>query len=293
MKDYYDDYSDEYGPWRDGDAEEYDGPNLESYLEERQLEHEQQQQEFQEESDAPHKKKWIIFLGALTFIIILIFIIMNLSVPVRKQEQFQKPAEIPAIEPTTPKAKEESEGVIENSLNSLIFIFVKDRNGSSKSGSGFLINNRRILTNHHVIKNALEIEVSTTSGDKSSARVMDYDSDLDIASLILEKPVDAIPAKVGDSDQVELGTPVLVLGYPAGPALGKEPTITSGILSSIRPNENPEWFQIDAAVNPGNSGGPLIRKDTGEVIGVVTAKLRSSEGISFARPINRCFAFIY
>jgi hypothetical protein len=86
---------------------------------------------------------------------------------------------------------------------------------------------------------------------------------------------------LGDSASIRVGEPVAVVGSPQG----LSGTVTTGVLSAIRPLEGQTILQIDAAVNPGNSGGPMIKLD-GSVVGVVVAKLRGAENLNFAVPIN-------
>jgi serine protease Do len=158
---------------------------------------------------------------------------------------------------------------------------------SSSLGSGFVIDpSGVIVTNNHVIDGANEVEVIFTDGTKLKAEIVGKDSKVDIAVLRVKpaKPLAAV--KFGDSDKMRVGDWVIAVGNPF--ALGG--TVTAGIVSATRRNieSGPydNYIQTDAAINKGNSGGPLFNLD-GEVIGVNTAILSpsgGSVGIGFATP---------
>ena len=293
MKDYYQEYPDEHGQWRDPDAESHHNPNLDSFFHEMDQKYDRDTEIIIEKSQV-NIRPLIYAIFAIVFVIILLLIFSNtMDTPSSHPAKNAAPKEIfgEAVTPIQPPA--EDSDVIGRAIQSLVFILVTDQTGRVSSGSGFIIDNSgTILTNHHVVNSAARIVVWGINGKSSTASLERYHANLDIATIRVSQSLGVPPIKLGNSSQVKLGATVLVLGYPSADVLGSEPTITSGILSSIRPAENPEWFQIDAAVNPGNSGGPLIRKDTGEVIGIVTSKLQQAEGISFARPINRSLDLI-
>ena len=163
-------------------------------------------------------------------------------------------------------------------------------------GSGFIISDDGyILTNHHVIEDAVkgnyDIEVLLYDGTKYTASVVGYAEDNDVAVLKIEaEGLNAVT--IGDSDALLVGQPVYAVGNPLGEL---EFTMTSGMVSAtgreISTSDNSattiSMFQIDAAINSGNSGGPIYN-DRGEVVGIATAKYASSgvEGLGFAIPIN-------
>lgn len=160
---------------------------------------------------------------------------------------------------------------------------------AKKSGTGFVINSKgEILTNEHVISESEAIMVTYFNGNYTLAKINKANKELDIALLLAEKPDDVKPINLGPEETVKIGRPIMVLGFPLGSALGNEITLTKGIISSIRRMDNNEqgWYQIDAAVNSGNSGGPLIDPETGKVLGVITAKIQGADNIGFARPIE-------
>jgi S1-C subfamily serine protease len=154
-------------------------------------------------------------------------------------------------------------------------------------GSGIVMDaTGYILTNNHVIKGASTIQVSLADGRKVKAVVIGRDGATDLAVLKID--VDGlVPAEVGDSDKVETGALVWAVGSP----FGLERSITSGILSAkhrsgLAGSPSQDFLQTDAAVNPGNSGGPLVDA-AGKVIGINTAIVGESyQGISFAIPSN-------
>jgi S1-C subfamily serine protease len=163
-------------------------------------------------------------------------------------------------------------------------------------GSGFVIDKAgHIITNYHVVEGAEEVSVNFSSGrDQVPAKVIGSDPSTDIAVLKVDMPAEALtPIPLGDSDSVQVGDPVVAIGNP----FGLDRTVTAGIVSAVQreitaPNGFPidHVIQTDAAINHGNSGGPLIN-DAGEVIGVnsqITSGglVDGNVGIGFAVPIN-------
>jgi len=160
------------------------------------------------------------------------------------------------------------------------------------TGSGVVVDaHGYILTNFHVVEDASRIQVKFT-GDTTeyNARLIGSDPETDLAVLKLEsynRPL--VPARVGNSDGVQVGDWAVAIGSP----FGLEATVTAGIISAkgrdIGPDHQLQRFlQTDAAINPGNSGGPLL-DIRGEVIGINTAIATDSggyQGIGFALPIN-------
>jgi S1-C subfamily serine protease len=162
------------------------------------------------------------------------------------------------------------------------------------AGSGFLFDSRGyILTNYHVIEGAQQIEV--TLGDRShyTAKVLGSDQRNDVALIQIDAPRGKqLPfLTMGDSDSLQVGQSVLAIGNP----FGFESTLTTGVVSALKRTvqTGPQTFidgavQTDAAINQGNSGGPLLNS-RGEVIGINSAIYSPSgaaAGIGFAIPIN-------
>jgi len=165
-----------------------------------------------------------------------------------------------------------------------------DEEPSSSLGSGVLVSPEGvILTNHHVISGADDIDVALADGRKFKAKMIGSDPETDIAVLKIEAKELPIPITFGKIDSVHVGDVVLAIGNPFG--VGQ--TVTSGIVSALGRdhvgiNTFENFIQTDAAINPGNSGGALI--DTrGNLIGINTAIYSNnggSMGIGFAIPVN-------
>jgi serine protease Do len=158
-------------------------------------------------------------------------------------------------------------------------------------GTGFILENNEILTNHHVIDGAQFIEVQLDDGRRLPATVVGRDPRTDVALLRLKgSSVVTQPIALGDSDALEVGDWVVAIGNP----YGLSQTVTTGIVSAkgrtgrdvpLDPAGYYSFIQTDASINPGNSGGPLLNL-RGEVIGINTAVNRQAQGIGFAIPIN-------
>lgn len=190
-----------------------------------------------------------------------------------------------------PKARK---GASPNSADPLFKFFFGDQppeeDPSSSLGSGVLVSPEGyILTNHHVISDADEIDVALSDGRKVKAQVIGSDPETDIAVLKIEAKQLPAPITLGKVESVHIGDVVLAIGNPFG--VGQ--TVTSGIVSALGRdhvgiNTFENFIQTDAAINPGNSGGALI--DTrGNLIGINTAIYSNnggSMGIGFAIPVN-------
>ncbi|MDE3104183.1 MAG: trypsin-like peptidase domain-containing protein [Acidobacteriota bacterium] len=165
-------------------------------------------------------------------------------------------------------------------------------------GSGFILNkDGLILTNNHVIDNAQRVEVTLSDKHKYKAHVLGVDKNHDLALLKIDNVPNLVPATLAESNGLVVGQRVYAIGNP----FGLSGTMTRGIISAIRsirgPQGNPieDAIQTDAAVNPGNSGGPLLNS-RGEVIGITTLIANNgadqSSGIGFAIPINTAKAVL-
>ncbi|MBF0184248.1 MAG: DegQ family serine endoprotease [Magnetococcales bacterium] len=160
---------------------------------------------------------------------------------------------------------------------------------SHSLGSGVIVDPAGyILTNHHVIADADNIQVRLTDEREFNAKVVGKDSKTDLALIRIEGAGTLPVAQLGDSERAEVGSWVIAIGNP----FGLEATVTSGIISAkgrhIGNGPYDNFLQTDAAINPGNSGGPLFNLD-GAVIGINTAIFSRSGGnmgIGFAIPIN-------
>jgi len=156
-------------------------------------------------------------------------------------------------------------------------------------GSGFLINREGyILTNAHVISNAVNIHVVLAEGKKEyPAKIIGIDRLTDTALIKIEPDFVPTVLPFGDSDKLQMGEMVLAIGNP----LGFQHSVTSGLISAKERatphagNRYTNFLQTDSAINPGSSGGPLINLH-GEVVGINTAIVEQAQLIGFAIPIN-------
>lgn len=186
-------------------------------------------------------------------------------------------------------------GVATTSISQDMFYGGKVQQGI---GSGVIISDEGyVLTNYHVIEGAQEVKVILQDGETSkevNAKVVNYDQVRDVAVVKITDEGVKMPgvAELGDSDELMKGQQVIAIGNP----LGKEfsGTVTSGIISSVNrqlatdsKGKALNFIQTDAAINQGNSGGPLMNAK-GQVIGINTAKIGSTgvEGMGFSIPIN-------
>ena len=168
-------------------------------------------------------------------------------------------------------------------------------------GSGVLVSpDGYIVTNTHVVDNAMEIVVTLRGGKSYEAQLVGVDNLTDIALIKIDD--DNLPfAELGDSDELIVGEWAVALGNPLGLFdISHQPTATAGIISGVKMDFGlkeeghvyQDMIQTDAAINPGNSGGPLVNA-LGEVIGINTFIMTSSNyssgsiGIGFAIPMNR------
>jgi serine protease Do len=160
-------------------------------------------------------------------------------------------------------------------------------------GAGFVVSEAgHVLTNEHVLRNGSRIEVELLDGRKCIAKTLHKDAKNDLALLKIDVPGGRLePVEMGNSDEVELGEWVIGIGNPYG--IGQ--SLMIGIVSAkdrkIPGSGYPPLIQIDAAMNLGNSGGPLFNM-AGRVVGINTILLWKSQGIGFATPVNVARLFL-
>ena len=184
-------------------------------------------------------------------------------------------------------------GVVERVSPSVVHVRVRGDGPQGQvghgSGSGSILSSDGlVLTNNHVVEHATAIELALADGRRVPARVLGRDADTDIAVLRAET-ADRLPAvRLGNSKKVKPGQVAVAIGNP----FGFESTVTAGIVSAVGRSLRAQSgrligdvIQTDAALNPGNSGGPLVNS-RGDVIGVNTAVIMGAQGICFSVASN-------
>jgi S1-C subfamily serine protease len=221
-------------------------------------------------------------LRRLLFLILLCICSFGLSIPELKADSY-------LVNSASDVFKEVSPSVVFITATSIDPFKIINR-VKTGIGSGFIISkDGLILTNSHVVAGSKHIVVTLDNGAKVVGKLIGADPILDLAVLKIPAPPEGLPLiSFGDSNAIQVGEQVLVIGNP----LGLEQTLTLGIISGIN-RILPEsllglmlpFIQTDAAISPGNSGGPLVNR-YGEVIGVTTSFIYNAQNIGFALPIN-------
>jgi len=180
--------------------------------------------------------------------------------------------------------------IYEHARKGVVEITVQQASGTAQ-GSGWVYDSAgHIITNEHVVDGANSVSVMFWNGKKADARVVGTDPSTDLAVIAVDAPSSLLfPVSVGDSSAVQVGDSVVAIGSP----FGLEETVTAGIVSALhREMTSPNNFaiddsiQTDAAINHGNSGGPLLNAQ-GKVIGVnaqIASDSGGSDGVGFAIP---------
>ena len=152
------------------------------------------------------------------------------------------------------------------------------------SGSGFVVDeDGLIITNAHLVAEHSQVTIRFANDDHLTAQVAGYDQHSDLAAL---RPDAAAgrrfhPIPMAEPDSISVGDTVIALGFPLGDELGRDYTVTAGIVSALRREGGVDRIQTDAAINPGNSGGPLLNR-AGRLVGVNAETYATYHGISFA-----------
>ena len=173
--------------------------------------------------------------------------------------------------------------VVAFASQSVVRIEIEMENGRVGIGSGFIVREDGLLvTNSHVVNSNTVAEITLSDGIKKMGQVLVTDKKSDLALIKIDAENLAV-LEFGDSSELLLGQEIIVIGYPKG--LAGSATITKGLVSAIRKNlfGLNSVIQTDAALNPGNSGGPMLDL-TGKVIGVAQAKITDSEGLNLGIP---------
>lgn len=170
--------------------------------------------------------------------------------------------------------------------------------GSTMAGSGFIVDSRGyVLTNHHVIDQATQINVTVISGDSYNATVVASDAKRDLALLKMStNRTGFATAVLGSSADMVVGLDVVAVGFPLGPDLPGPATFSVGIVSAIRTMHGLKYIQTDViTINPGSSGGPLVDLQ-GKVVGIAVAGVVptyiDAEGIGLVIPIDEAKRFV-
>jgi serine protease Do len=202
----------------------------------------------------------------------------------------------PQVADTDEEESDEKDGAQSSNNPLLDMLRRRMRRPSRGVGSGFIVDPKGfILTNYHVVEGASKINVKLQSGATLVGRVVGFDEETDLA-VVKVKPAQDLPAvQLGNSDDAQVGDWVLAIGSP----FGLEQTVTAGIISTRERQTDPSaafqrFIQTDAAINRGNSGGPLVNM-RGEVIGInsqIATSTGDYNGIGFALPANEA-SFVY
>lgn len=179
--------------------------------------------------------------------------------------------------------------LVEATAPSVVHIGVLTSSGGTATGTGIVFGDGGlIMTNRHVVEDALQIRVSLADGRVLTGEIVGLDSSIDIA--VIRVDADDLPiAVIGDSGVIRVGEDVVAIGHALD--LPGGPTVSKGVISALDRSLTDgayvlsDLIQTDAAINPGNSGGPLLNA-MGEVIGINTAKIPTGDGIGFAIEIN-------
>jgi S1-C subfamily serine protease len=194
------------------------------------------------------------------------------------------PIALGQIAPTTAQSSLDGPSIVARISPAVVLIKGETSTGTILGSGLILSRDGKVATNLHVIRDLKTAGVQLASGEIFDAvSVLAFDDRKDLAIIKLAG-FDLPFVELGNSNEVRSGERVVAIGSPRG----LQGTVTTGVVSAVRDDPAGAGFkliQTDASVNPGNSGGPLLN-DRAQAIGVITSKLRGSEGLNFAVPIN-------
>jgi S1-C subfamily serine protease len=223
---------------------------------------------------APKILRVFVFVTILTCLSIAYILIVNSALKPQQNVQVR------SISGNNPQNLESLVASVKPAIVLIRSSYARDK---VAEGTGFIISpNGYMLTAEHVIHGLATVDVWLQNGKRYKAGLISSDKTHDLALLKLKHNRSFPYITLADSNAVRSGMETVIFGYPLGSGLGIAPTVTPSIVSALRNGRT--QIQISAAVNPGNSGGPLINRYNGEVIGVVTAKHNNADGIAFAVP---------
>jgi S1-C subfamily serine protease len=237
--------------------------------------------------------------GAMLLVVLLVVVLSPKPTPLTPADVKQSIADALASMTPAPAFSEQAYQAVRPSLVLIETTGAKasgDGDGEGGLGSGVVVSQvGDILTANHVVEGASTIDVTFADGTKSSASVISAEPEHDIAVIRADQPpAQIVPAVLGDPSSVQPGIEAYAIGNPFGLVGSVSAGVVSGLDRSFkRPDTNQVLtglIQIDTAVNPGNSGGPLVDRD-GRVIGIVTALINPTKedvfiGIGLAVPID-------
>ncbi|MFO7565160.1 MAG: trypsin-like peptidase domain-containing protein [Enhygromyxa sp.] len=209
-----------------------------------------------------------------------------------KQSEVQAAASVAAEPEAEPDSREYSPAALFSRYAPAVVSIKVDHGGWSSGGTGFFIDaDGTLATNHHVIANARQLQIKLLDGTElDRVELLTSNEHADLALLRVDPkqlPASLTVTTLGDSEAVEVGEPVSVIGNP----LGLDHTLTNGIVSARRIYKGERFIQMSAPISPGNSGGPVFDRHA-RVIGVSVAQMIGGQNLNLAVPVSQLRALI-